>query len=208
MWKVLALVMVALAVAGCGTASVTQPAMVPPTAVPSFTIIPSATSVPTRTPTSEPTPTSSPTYTETPVPTDTPTPSPAEMTQTAQAAYQETRAARQTATRAFNDRLKEYVRIDAINDFMGYPGHWSGEKIVIRGEVYDILHDGSVVHLWLTYGYNGDFILVVLESPLGLESGVMRGYKYNIYGTVSPCTESFNLNGYCITDAFIPLIRE
>jgi hypothetical protein len=167
------------------------------TVVPSstLTLSPTPTNTQTLTPTNTNTPTNTPTNTRTPTPTktDTPTPLPpatqtalaviAQKTQVMLDAYatQTARAANITATAAEISRwatqIAPYVQID-IRELINYPDNHIGEKVVIKGRVFNIAGDRT---FQMYYGWTYDAIYVKTSSKL---SQLYEDNYITVYGTI------------------------
>ena len=116
---------------------------------------------------------------------------------------QRTQSARSTAT--YQALLAQFERVN-IQDIVSYPGSFAGQKIIVRAEVYEIGDSGREVTLWLYSWAGSGFTTAFMRVPLSPESGVLEGYTYNVYGIVADCPifTFYDLDGYCINDAFIP----
>jgi hypothetical protein len=130
--------------------------------------------------------TSTPTNTSTPVPTETP-------------AYTVEQLAA-TATSEYLANLSQYVLIEK-QDFLNHPWEYDGLRIILRGNLYDILDEGYTLEWWVETGATYDFVGVHLKEPLHSGDDFNEGYDYYAFGTVGG-DDTWPI-GYGLYDAFL-----
>jgi hypothetical protein len=203
MKKIFILLLTMLVVIGCAPSAEAMSTAVAQTQA----AIPTATPEPVDTPT--PTQTSKPTQTNTPtrIPTKTPTPTTEPLTATAVSEEkQATRQALHIAATAWKryaiasatafyesyvaTKIAEYQPVD-LRDFITYPDAHAGEKVVMRGQIFNI--SGDVVQIWVR---GHDAVYIEMEDTI---SGIYEDDYITVYGTVygSYCFENTMGNQVC-----------
>jgi len=168
---------------------------------------PTATVTPSSTPTITPTATFTKTKRPTNTPTKTATSTPEPLTATAQFMQDQAtkKAAAVTATAqeksAYATRTAVYKSIYAtkiagykpidLKEFLTYPGSHVGEKVIVRGRVFNI--NGNVVQIFVG---RFDAIYVEMNQPV---SGIYEDDTITVYGTVygSKCFTNTMGNQVC-----------
>jgi len=168
-----------------------------------YTPIPTYTDFPTQTPWIKlvtptasstqlftPTNTSTPTITFTPTKTPTATSTP-NATKTEQAIANATKGAHATATkRAQSARATEVAQYEEVptKDLVTYPDKYKGQKIKIRGRVFNINSD-TEFQMWVGWSY--DAVYVVMLKPY---DDIYEDNWVTVYGTVEG--ENCGVNAY------------
>jgi len=173
--------------------AIAQTLAVQPTPTLTFTIIPSFTFTPTLTITPTPTNTSTPTITNTAtlLPPATLTQQAVELTQTKKADYatatQDARNQNATATSSIRTQTAQSRAATATEmasyktiywkELATYPENYIGEKVVVKGRVFNIL--GSVVQIYFTGTYEALYVNLKTTA-----SGIYDGDSITVYGIV------------------------
>ena len=190
MKKVLLALCVLVFVLSACAPSATQTPLPTYTPYPTYTPFPSQTSTPTSTPTMTPTftPTTRPTYTPLPTytlvpPTNTMMPKTATAisVQATQLAKYAARTATAVAKQATATEIASYNKLPD-REIMTYSPNHGGEKVVIRGVVYNIKVDERTIQLYLSGNWDDD-VFVTMDEPF---TGIYVGHGITIYGYIDP----------------------
>lgn len=183
-------IVIILTISACSSApsdtdiqtAIAKTSLAQPTTTRTFTSVPTSTNTLSPSATFTPTRTSTSTATVTPTVTDTSTPiPPATLTQQAiNESYTATAKSRTKTAESVNATATEIASYEEIywKDLATYPNNYIGQKVVVRGRVFNILTNVIQIYFAGTY----EALYVSLIEPA---SGIYEDNAITVYGVVS-----------------------